>query len=139
MVIWQALGLLATIKLCGLIYFKSRLFLNWTNFSTTFCIRTIKKKTSYNSPAKRKKLKNKKICHGRDSNSHPKKDHTPRHYAESPYVTYRTKISASSALSGITPISLVIKEGGNSRILVPLNNCPAPLGYRARLLIWRTK
>jgi len=37
---------------------------------------------------------------------------------------------------GITPISLVIKEGGNSRILVPLNNCPAPLGYRARLFSW---
>jgi len=61
-------------------------------------------------------------------------DHTPRHYAESPYVTYRTKISASSALSGMTPSSLVVKEGGNSRILV-LNDCPLPLGYRARLLI----
>jgi len=56
-----------------------------------------------------------------------------------PYVTYRMKISASSALSGITPISLAVKEGGNSRILGPLNNYPAPLGYRARLLIWRTK
>jgi len=29
-------------------------------------------------------------------------DHTPGLIAESPYVTYRTKISASSALSGST-------------------------------------
>jgi len=37
--------------------------------------------------------------------------------AESPYVTYRMKISAPSALSSSTSINLAFKEGGSSRIL----------------------
>jgi len=124
---------------------------NWTIFFLEICKQFQKRKQTNKNKTKKERMK-KTTWYGWDSNPrlpqvqkrwmpviYPKRTILPDIMPSHRMLRIGWRFRPHPHYPGITPISLVIKEGGNSRILVPLNNCPAPLGYRARLLIWRTK